>query len=83
MKKAAIWLAVISIIVFVIDWGIVGLKLLDSNYDITLGAYIGLVSIVVFFVCTLYIRCTNRCPHCGKINQSFGKYCPCCGKEIN
>ncbi|MBE5883052.1 MAG: zinc-ribbon domain-containing protein [Lachnospiraceae bacterium] len=26
---------------------------------------------------------TTRCPHCGKMNQTIGKYCPYCGKEIN
>ncbi len=83
MKKVAKWLAIISIVVFVIDWGVMGLKLLNNNYLITAEAYIGLISIVVFFVCVLCIKLSNRCPHCGKINQSFGKYCPYCGKEIN
>lgn len=32
MKKTAVWLAVISIIIFVIAWGIIGLKILDGNY---------------------------------------------------
>ena len=32
MKKVAKWLAVISIVVFVIAWGIMGLKLLDNDY---------------------------------------------------
>lgn len=83
MKKAAKWLAMISIFIFVIAWGVVGLKILDNNYIITVEAYTGLISIVIFFICTVYIKFTNRCPHCQKINQSFGKYCPYCGKEIN
>ncbi len=82
MKKIAKWLAAISIAVLVIDWGIIGLKLLDGNYDITAGAYIAAISLVVFIICVLYVKFTNRCPHCGKMNQSFGKYCPYCGKEI-
>ena len=48
MKKIARWLAVISIIVFVVDWGIIGLELLDGNYNITTGVYIGLISLVFF-----------------------------------
>lgn len=32
-KKIAIWLLVISLIVFVITWGIVGVKILDNNYE--------------------------------------------------
>ena len=83
MKKIAKWLAVISIIIFVFDWGVMGLKLLDNNYLITTEAYIGLISFLIFIVCVMYVKFTNRCPHCGKTKQSFGKYCPYCGKEIN
>lgn len=83
MKKAAKWLAVISVIVFAITWGVMGLKLLDHNYLITAETYIGLISLVVFFVCVLYVKLTNRCPYCGKTKQSFGRYCPYCGKEID
>ena len=82
MKKTAKWLAAISIIIFVIDWIIMGLKILDNNYLITAEAYIGLISLIAFFVCIMYIKFTNRCPDCGKTKQSFGKYCPFCGKEI-
>lgn len=83
MKKVAKWLAVIANVAFVIAWSIMSLKLLDNNYFITAEAYIGLISFAVFFVCVLFIKLVNRCPHCGKTNQSFGKYCPYCGKEIN
>ena len=83
MKKAAKMAAVISIVVFVIAWGIMGLKLLANDYLITVEAYIGLICIIIFFVCIMYLKITNRCPHCGKTKQFFGKYCPYCGKEIN
>lgn len=83
MKKIATWLAVILIIVFVIAWGVMGLKILDNDYLITTEAYIGLISLVAFLTCVLYIRFSTRCPHCGKLKQTFGKYCPYCGKEIN
>lgn len=83
MKKVVKWLAVISIVVFIIAWGIMGLKILDNDYLITIEAYTGLISLVVFFVCVMYIKITNRCPYFGKTKQSFGKYCPYCGKEIN
>ncbi len=82
MKKIAIWLAVISIIVFVIAWGVVGVKILDNNYNYTTEAYIAYGSLAVFFVCLIYVRGTSRCPHCGKLRVLFGKYCPHCGKEI-
>ncbi len=83
MKKTAKWLAGISIVVFVIDWAIMGLKLLDNDYLISTEIIIGLFSLAAFWVCMIYIKLTNRCPHCGKTTLSFGKYCPSCGKEIN
>ena len=83
MKKVARWIAVISAIVFAFDWAIMGLKLLDNNYLITTEAYIALISLIAFFLCVLYLKFTNRCPHCGKTKHPFGKYCPYCGKEIN
>ena len=82
MKKLAIWLAVISFLVFVFAWSIIGIRIFDGNYDITTGAYIGLISIAVFFVCVLSIKFTSRCPHCGKWKHPFGTYCPYCGREI-
>ena len=83
MKKAVKWLAVISILVFVIVWGIIGLKIHDNDYLFTTEAYIALVSLIVFFICVMYLRITNRCPHCGKMKQPFANYCPHCGKEQN
>ncbi|HIZ56861.1 MAG TPA: hypothetical protein H9671_11855 [Firmicutes bacterium] len=82
MKKMISWIYVIAIITFVIDWGIVGLKLLDGNYDITAGAYIGLVCLFMIFVCVVYKAFHDKCPHCGKLRLSKGKYCSYCGKEI-
>ena len=83
MKKVIKWLAVISILVFVIVWGIIGLKILDNDYLFTTEAYIALVSLIFFFICVMYLRITNRCPHCGKMKQPFANYCPHCGREQN
>ena len=83
MRKIAIWLSAISFFVFVIDWGVIGLKIFEGDYDITVGVYLGLISLIVLLVCLLYLRLTNRCPHCGRRIQTQGRYCPCCGKEID
>ena len=82
MRKAAYWLAVIAIGVFVINWAFVGLNLLDGNYDITVGAYIALISYIIMMACILYIKFTNKCPHCGKLLLYRGRYCSHCGREI-
>jgi len=82
MKKIAKWLAVISITVFVIAWGIGGLMIHNNEYENNAWVYVGLVSFVIFFCSLIYLK-TSRCPHCGRIKHSLGKYCPYCGKEIN
>ena len=83
MKKIAVWTVVLSMIIFVIAWGVMGVKILDGNYGITAEACTGAVCLAVLLVCAIYIRVTNRCPHCGKMKQTFGKFCPYCGKEIS
>jgi len=83
MKKITTWITVIAFIIFAIDWGIVGLKLLSGDYDITTGAYIGAACLVVIFACAICKAFNRKCPYCGKLLCSNGKYCPHCGKEIN
>ena len=81
MKKIAAWLAVISIIVFIIAWGVGGLMILNNDYESSVWAHVGLVSLVIFCGSLICYKNT-RCPHCGKMNQTNGKYCPYCGKKI-
>ena len=82
MKKIRTWVLVITFIIFLIDWGVMGLKLYDGDYNITIEAYIGLVCWVVVLVCIVSKIFTDKCPHCGKLRLSNGKYCSYCGKEI-
>ena len=86
MKKLCLWLAVISAIVLFITLGVVGVKLLDGNYDTTAEVIITGISFVTFLgsvVCYKFIG--SRCPHCGKVNETLlgmSKFCPHCGKEL-
>ena len=86
MKKVCLWLAIISAIVLFITLGIVGVKLLDGNYDTNAEVIITGVSLVIFLVSVVCYKLNGiRCPHCGKLNDSlFGKskFCPHCGKEL-
>ena len=83
MRRVANWTLAIAFIIFLIDWGVMGLKLLDNDYNITVEAYIGSVCWVVIFV-SIFIRClTDRCPHCRKIRATKGAYCSYCGKKID
>ena len=82
MKKIAIWSAAIAFVAFLITWGVMGLNLASGDYDIELLAYIGGACWLVLLVCLIIIAVNTRCPHCGKMRRTRGKYCPYCGKEI-
>ena len=87
MKKTAIWLAVISAIVLFTTLGIVGVKLLDGNYDTNAEVIIAGGSFVIFLISVVCYKLNDiRCPHCGRVNDTLlgkSKFCPHCGKEIN
>jgi hypothetical protein len=82
MKKIITWLLLIFLFFFVIDWGIMGLKILNGNYDIIIEAYIGLICFIGLFSCIAIRLLCNKCPHCGKMRVSNGMYCPYCRKEL-
>lgn len=82
MRKVANWTLGIAFIIALIDWGIMGLKLFDNDYNITVEAHISLVCFIVIFVSIFIKSFTDRCPHCGKIRATKGAYCSYCGKEI-
>ena len=82
MKRIAVRTAVIAFVVFLIAWGVVGVKLLDGDYDITVGVYIAMAAAVITIAAILVARSTGRCPHCGRFLSAGGKYCPHCGKEV-
>ena len=83
MKKITPWIIAIYLVVFIIAWGIMGIKIFDGDYNITLEAYIGFVALIVFSVFVLIKKLsTAKCPHCGKVRLDNGKYCSHCGKEV-
>lgn len=83
MKKILPWVFLASLIVCVIDWAVVGLKLLDGEYEVvTVGAYIALACWAIMLGCVFYKHLNHRCTHCGKWLQTNGRYCPHCGKEV-
>ena len=83
MKRFMNWLYGIAIAVFLVDWGVVGLKLLDGDYDITAGVYIAFACVAIMAIYIIYRMFSNKCPYCGKlVNQPRAKYCPHCGKEL-
>ena len=82
MKRIRTWAIIITFLVAVIDWGIMGLKIYDGNYNITVEAYIAMACLLVILVCAVSKLFTDKCPHCGKLRVSNSKFCPHCGKEL-
>ena len=64
------------------DWLIVGLKLLNGDYNIALGAYIALACVIITALYPLYLAFFHKCSYCGKLLASWGRYCPHCGKGL-
>ena len=83
MKRFIFWLTIVSGLVFLIVWGVAGVKILDHDYDIEREAYIGAACLPLLFGGVLYFRLQRKCPHCGKLRESSGAYCPHCGKKID
>ena len=82
MKKAVTWGLAISYIILFIAMGVMGIKIFDGNYDIVAEGCVALIFLLISCVCNIYRAFSNRCPHCGKIRLSNGKYYAHCGKEI-
>lgn len=84
MKKIAIWSAVISFLVFVIIWGVMGLNIMNGEYDsVTVMTWIGVICMIVLLISLLALRLTSwKCPHCGRIRLVNGQYCHHCGTKI-
>ena len=61
MKIVCIWVAIISAIVLFITWGVVGVKLLDGNYDTTAEVIITGISLVVFLISVVCYKLNRDC----------------------
>ena len=82
MKKAVNWILFAAILVMVITWGVVGLNIVNGDYEsVTPGGYVVLVCLIVSLVCIFYKKFSNKCHHCGKMYAESGEYCPHCGKK--
>jgi len=83
LKKLTVWMMVISAVVFVIAWGVMGVKIYNGDYGFETEAYIGLVCLVVFTGSSLFsVFCCNRCPKCGRVRWVHGNYCANCGHQF-
>ena len=79
--KTVKWIFVLAMTVLVIDWGVMGLKIFDNDYNITVEAHIAFVCFVLLFICSVYKIFSSRCRNCGRIRWTNGEYCSYCGKK--
>ena len=83
MKKMMAYLFLVSTLIFIIDWGVMGIKIFDGDYNITFETYIDLICVIIMISCCLYRYYSRKCPYCGKTRVTNGAYCSYCGKKID
>ena len=83
MRRVLPWVIAVSAFVLVIAVGVMGVKILDHDYDFIIEAHILQWSWLILIAALLIRRFTMKCPHCGKLRQPGGRFCPYCGKEID
>lgn len=85
MKKAAIWIAVLSGVILAIAMLAMGIGVYEMDENvIRITAYIALPCWAFLFAAVLVLRFGSpKCPYCGRHIPSNGTYCPYCGKESN
>ncbi len=81
-RRLVTWVTVGALIVFMLDWGMMGLKLFDRNFDILTEACVGLVCAVVAIAGFIILRFSRVCPNCGKNVVAKGSCCPHCGQKL-
>lgn len=81
MKKALVWGSVVSCAALLVALGVMGVKIFRNNYEVMAECCIALACLVINVVCNLSRALCNKCPHCGRLRLSNGKYCSHCGKE--
>lgn len=83
MKRVATKVLWVAFGVTLIAEAVIGVKLLDGNYDFLIEAYIAAAGFFTIFICSLLRAFGNKCPNCGKTMLDHGEYCSYCGKKID
>lgn len=86
MKKVIVLITAISAVATVITFAVMGVAVYEMDENIIrTTAYVLIPCLALMFGGLICIRLTARkikCPHCGKLQQGIGEYCPYCGKKI-
>lgn len=83
MKKALPWVIGSLLFVFVIVWGAAGILISTNDFEEAQPfLYAGAAVYVALMIALIARALTNRCPHCGKMRRTWGRFCPYCGNEL-
>lgn len=82
MKRILPWIIAVSAFVLIIAAGVMGVKIMDHDYDFIIEAYVLQGSWLVLILALVIRRFSMKCPHCGRHRQPGGQYCTYCGKKI-
>lgn len=84
MKKAAVWIAVLSGVITAIDMLAMGIGVYRMDEDlIRITAYIVLPCLAILYITGFVLRfSSSRCPYCGRYVPNNAAHCPYCGKGI-
>lgn len=84
IKKVLTWIILAALLIFIIDWLVIGIMIFNGNYDFTAGAYILAVCFVIMLAGLLIktlVYDFKICPGCNKKIPHKSRFCPHCGKE--
>ena len=69
IKKVLTWIILAALLIFIIDWSVIGIMIFNGNYDFTVGAYILAVCFVIMLAGLLIktlVYDFKICPGCNK-----------------
>lgn len=81
MKRVLFWIILVSSIALIFSMGLMGVKILTHDYDFIAEGYVALVSWILLMGSIIIWRFSRKCPHCHRVRQPGGPYCPYCGKK--
>ncbi len=55
-----------ALLVFLVDWGVMGAKIFTGDYDTLVQAWIGMICLVILLLCALYRLAGRRCLRAAK-----------------
>lgn len=82
MRQIVKWIRIIALTIACVDCLIMGVKLIDNDFNVLIEAHIVFACLLIQLFCTVYQLLGNKCPYCGRWREMNGAFCPHCGRKI-